>query len=240
MADKGTATPPYGSFANFWGFLEEMSQRGPAPQVLERAVYGGRSEAGRWEIQNALQFFGLIDAGKRPTATGKLMIEHPDADTLGTLIKELYPSVIELGLENATPGQVDDVLKSMGLRDGGTLRKGRTFFLHAAHRAGIPIGPHLKTPVGVMQRPRRSKPSRPAAQPPVTPPSPPSPDLKTRYVELLMSKVEQQEDPDKALLDRIERALEIGAAANSALEPQTVESPVVSRRGDADEPPERE
>lgn len=214
MAEPASLSPPYGSFSNFWGFLDELSQRGPAPQVLEPGVYGARNEATRWEIQNALRFFGLIDAAKRPTPVGRSMIEHPDPETLRALIKEHYPAAIELGLEDATPGQLDDVLKVMGTKEGGTLRKARTFFLHAAQKAGITVGPHLR--IAPPRATPRRKPRQGRTEPPKADVAPIAQDLKTMYVELLMEKVREQDAPDSELLDRIERALAIAPTVTTS------------------------
>ncbi|MEY2476589.1 MAG: hypothetical protein QOG87_1904 [Actinomycetota bacterium] len=197
-------TPPYGGFSAFWSFIEELHQRGPAPQAFEPSVFGGRSNAARYETLVALKFFGLMDKERRPTPAGRSLIEHPDEGTLHVLLKEHYADVIALGLDTATPEQLNEVLASMGAKEGSTQRKARTFFLHAAQKAGLSIGTHLKaSPPSSRPATRRPKPKDNQPKPELRQ----STDLRTRYIEMLMDKAQAQEKPDDGLLDRIEAAL---------------------------------
>jgi len=213
MSDQPASLPPYTAFNTFWGFVEELSQRGPLPQVLDRQMFGARSDAGAYELTQALKSLGLIDQEKRPTERGREFLAGPTPELLGRILTERYPEAIALGLETATIGQLTEVLRAMGMKDGSaTLRKARTFFIQAADRAGMDIGPHLRVsaPRGGSRQARRAKPA--PSNNGDKRPQPASVDLRTRYVELLMDKVKAQEEPDAALLDRIERALEIATS----------------------------
>lgn len=148
MADA-PLTPPYVAFSTFWNFLQELHGRGSAPQVFEASVFGPtRSGATRSQLLIALRFFGFIDGEKRATDRLRMFLQQPDQEALRELVEAAYAEIIALDLQTATPGQVDEVLREMGAGQGATLRKARTFFVHAAKQAGIEVGPHLATGTG--------------------------------------------------------------------------------------------
>jgi len=96
------------------------------------------------------------------------------------------------------------------------VRAAIAFFLHAASDAEIPVSPHFKIP------PVRSGNGKPVVRrtksttkgkadggqtPPAPLPADPSADLRTRYIDMLLKKVEEQDQMDGELLDRIETLL---------------------------------
>lgn len=209
-------TPPYGSFTTLWNFITELSERGPAPQVLSNELFANRSGASRYEMLVAFRFLGLMHEDRRPTEEGRALIENPSTDRLRTIIERAYPAVIALGLGTATTSQLNEVLRQMGVKEASTLRKARTFFLLAAEKAGIPIGNHLtaRAPAGkpMARRAKSTKPKVPRGEEDTgDSPKHARGDLWTRYIEMLMEKASAQETPDEKLLDRIETALKANA-----------------------------
>ena len=120
---------------------------------------GQRGGSARSELYTALRFFGHIDAEKRPTPALIAATDDLTVETLRTMIETRYAPVIALGLETATPRQVDDVLVEMGATPS-TIGRARTFFLNAAEEAGIEVGRPLKTaraPAAKRRSPRKPK-----------------------------------------------------------------------------------
>lgn len=219
MAEPRSDLPPYTAFSTFWAFVEELSQRGPLPQVIDRNVFGSRSAASVYELTHALRSLGLIDQDKRPTSRGREFLAAPTPEGLSAILRDRYEYAIALGLDTATGGQLDEVLvKMMGMKEGSaTLRKARTFFLQAAEKAGMELGPHLRvsrqrTAVRPVRRSRAAQLTNGER----TVKNAESADLLTRYVELLMDKVREQEQPDEDLLNRIERALKVSPPSDAS------------------------
>ncbi len=164
--------PPYGPFRTFWNFIEQLSENGPLPQLLDRSQMGNRGGSARSELYMALRFLGLIDERKAPTdALRELVADHPEKAKLRDLVEASYATVIALNLTTATPKQVDEQLMEKGSMPSTVLRA-RLFFLNACEAAGIDVGVPLKnaprsTP---RRRPRKTK----AASPAETPAPPPA------------------------------------------------------------------
>jgi hypothetical protein len=135
--------PPYGAYRTFWNFILSLAEH-PLPQVIDNSVMGTRGGSAKSELYGALRFFDLIDAAKRPTPTLHGLVGNPTADQMRELVLTHYQPVIALGLETATPRQVDEVLQKLGT-SGGTTAKARTFFIHAAQDLGIEVGRTLAT-----------------------------------------------------------------------------------------------
>lgn len=85
---------------------------------------------------------------------------------MGGLLDAHYPQVYGIGLSNATPKQFRDAFDKYAIT-GPTLRKARTFFLHAAVYAGVPLssfntkevkqrgGEGIKRPTSTRKAPRK-------------------------------------------------------------------------------------
>jgi hypothetical protein len=152
------AKPPYGGYQTFWNFIVQLSEN-PLPQRLDRSVMGSRGGSSRADLYTALRFFGLIDADKAPTNALRALAAEPTAEKLREIVERRYAPVIALGLETATPRQVDEELAALGATPS-TIGRSRTFFLNAAEATGIDVGHTLKTaraPASSSPR-RRSKP----------------------------------------------------------------------------------
>lgn len=173
-----TPKPPYGAFRTFWNFIEQLSENGPLPQLLDRSQMGNRGGSARSELYMALRFFGLIDENKAPTsALHELVADHPDTAKLRAGVESSYATVIALDLSTATPKQVDEQLIEKGSMPS-TVQRARLFFLNACETTGIEVGNPLKNAPRTPPRRRTRKP-KPAAQAETTPlePTPPSTKL---------------------------------------------------------------
>ena len=166
--------PPYGAFRTFWNFIEQLSENGPLPQLLDRSQMGNRGGSARSELYMALRFFGLIDERKAPTeALRELVAYYPEKAKLREAVEASYAAVIALDLTTATPKQVDEQLMEKGSMPS-TVQRARLFFLNACESAGIDIGLPLKNAPRSTPRRKARKPSAkakaetPAETPPVS------------------------------------------------------------------------
>jgi hypothetical protein len=151
--------PPYGAFRTFWNFIEQLSENGPLPQLLDRSQMGNRGGSARSELYMALRFFDLIDKRKAPTdALRELVADYPEKTKLRSVVETSYATVIALDLSTATPKQVDERLVEKGSMPS-TVQRARLFFLNACESAGIDVGNPLKNAP-------RSTPRRKARKPP--------------------------------------------------------------------------
>jgi hypothetical protein len=158
--------PPYISFATFLTFLGELKTNGFPPQidgsVLRRFSGGVQSQ-----LKMAIKSLGLVD-GVKPTPLLAEMVEAYETPAfeplLDAMLKSVYPYVFSLDLMTATPTMFAESFKVTGAKED-VARKCRTFFLHAAKRAGVPIGqrilsgsvPRGTTNGGVRKRPKMAK-----------------------------------------------------------------------------------
>lgn len=92
--------------------------------------------------------------GDKPTSKLDALVEAYETPSFEPLLldvlKDTYPYVFALDLMNATPTMFADAFKATGAKED-VARKCRTFFLHAAKRAGVPLGPRILT--GSVPRP---------------------------------------------------------------------------------------
>jgi hypothetical protein len=95
---------------------------------------------------------------------------------------------------------------------GATRRKAVAFYLHAAEYAKLPLSKFFKTPrigaaarADIPTRRRKREPLEERGSPSEAQPS--AADMKQRYLDLLMKRVESEEQLDEKLLDRIEALL---------------------------------
>jgi hypothetical protein len=139
-------TPPYISFATLLTFLKALKTDGLPPQI-DKSVLSKLSGGVQGQMKLALRSLGLIE-GDKPTDHLQALVnayETPEfeAALLGRL-KATYPYVFALDLMTATPTMLADAFKVTGAKED-VLRKCRTFFLHAAKRAGVPLGTRIAT-----------------------------------------------------------------------------------------------
>jgi hypothetical protein len=107
-----------------------------------------------------------------------------------------------------------EALREHGI-GGDSLRKASSFFLQAAAFAGLPLSPHfgpVRKGTAGPRKPPKKRTAKPAGSGHTTGeqerPAGGSVDaMKKAYIDLLIAKAAAQDNPDDALLDRIERAL---------------------------------
>lgn len=166
--------PPYISFQTLLTFFSELKTNG-LPTQIDKSVLRRFSGGIQNQLKMAVRSLGLVDVD-RPTPKLHAMVdafETPKFEPLLLdLLKETYPYIFELDLMSATPTMFADAFKATGAKEDVS-RKCRSFFLHAAKRAGVPMGQRIlsgsvprKTTNGSVKR----KPK--AIKPPVAPPSP--------------------------------------------------------------------
>jgi Family of unknown function (DUF5343) len=211
--DVTVGPPPYISFRTLLNLIERMADEDVPPRI-DRSFLSGLSGGYQTQVLAALRSLGLMEDDGRVTTRLQALVDQPEqrATIIGAILRERYPEAIALGEEKATQGQLEEQFKAYGI-SGATLRKAIAFFLHAANFAGIPVSPFFKTPsatqAGTSTRRRTTRPR-------VTPKDTggdsgggvtQADQLRTRYIEMLMKRVEEQDDIDDRLLDRIEALL---------------------------------
>jgi hypothetical protein len=138
--------PPYIPFPTLLTFLHELKTNGMPPQidgsVLRRFSGGVQSQ-----LKMAVRSLGLME-GAKPTPFLQNLVSAYETPNFEPLLLELlkanYPYVFALDLMTATPQMFADAFKATGAKDD-VARKCRTFFLHAAKRAGVPLGQRILT-----------------------------------------------------------------------------------------------
>lgn len=138
--------PPYIPFQTFLTFLKQLKVDGLPPQI-DKSVLSKFSGGTQGQLKVALKSMGLMD-DNRPTDELAALVESYETDAFDPLLLSLlhrtYPYVFKLDLMQATPLMFADAFKATGAREDVS-RKCRTFFLHAAKRAGVPLGNRLLT-----------------------------------------------------------------------------------------------
>jgi hypothetical protein len=169
--------PPYIPFPTFLTLLTELKSKGLPPQI-DRSVLRRFAGGMQNQLKMALRSLGLID-GDKPTPKLAALVDAHETSAfeplLLDLLKAVYPFVFELDLMSATPTMFADSFKSTGAKEDVS-RKMRTFFLHAAKRAGVPLGariltgsvPRSPSSAGARRKPKAAKvgeaPAQPAAE----------------------------------------------------------------------------
>ena len=138
--------PPYIPFQTFLTFLKQLKTDGLPPQI-DKSVLSKFSGGTQNQLKVALKSTGLMDES-RPTddlATLVNAYETPDFEPqLKKLLERTYPYVFAIDLMTATPTMFADAFKATGAKEDVS-RKCRSFFLHAAKRAGVPLGNRILT-----------------------------------------------------------------------------------------------
>lgn len=143
-------TPPYISFQTFLTLLDELRTNG-IPGQIDRSILRRFSGATGTQLLSALRALGVVDSEDRPLPSLVSMVQADDVQfgvLLHNLLRSAYPYVFKLDLMTATPTMFADAFKDNTSAKEDVLRKCRTFFIHAAKRAEIPLGPRLQTGSG--------------------------------------------------------------------------------------------
>ncbi|MGV6873454.1 hypothetical protein ACUSIJ_12280 [Pseudochelatococcus sp. B33] len=138
--------PPYIPFQTLLTFLKQMKTDGLPPQI-DKSVLTKFSGGTQNQLKVALKALGLMDDNK-PTDDMATLVDAFETSefepTLRRLLERTYPYVFKIDLMTATPTMFADAFKVTGAREDVS-RKCRTFFLHAAKQAGVPLGNRLLT-----------------------------------------------------------------------------------------------
>lgn len=222
---------PYPPFKTFTNFIERVAEKGLPPKI-DRSYLNWLSGLGQSQLLMALREFGFIDANGVVTDRLREYVAAANSERaklLADLLRQNYPGAVNLGTQNATQQMLEDEFKDRYKLDGSTKRKAIAFYLKAAEYAGVETSPNWRTP-----RTRESKPGGTrgkgmggkgkAAQGGGGPgsgtgetPQTTATDAKSRYIDLLLKKAE--DDMDDALLDRIERIIGVESKSGSPERP---------------------
>lgn len=143
---KAGRTPPYVSFKSFTTLIEELKTNGLPPQI-DRSVLRRFSGGLGSQLLMATKSLGLVADDNKPTPRGAKLVAAFGTDawkeTLRGVIATSYPFLNDLDLTQATPSMFAEAFKRGTGAKEDVLRKCRSFFLHAAQDADIPIGPRI-------------------------------------------------------------------------------------------------
>ena len=141
-----TSIPPYIPFQTFLTFLKQLKTDGLPPQI-DKSVLAKFSGGTQGQLKVALKSMDLMDESKPTDGLAALVdaYETPAFEPcLKGLLERTYPYVFSIDLMTATPTMFADAFKVTGAKEDVS-RKCRSFFLHAAKRAGVPLGNRILT-----------------------------------------------------------------------------------------------
>lgn len=193
----------------FEATLERMRVEA-VPSKVDRSFLHSASGSARAQLTGTLRAFGLVDDELRPTPELSELAQNPERrpELLRPLVTTFYAPILQLD-KNATQGQLEEAFRSEYGIQGSTVKKAVSFFLQAARFTGVEVSPlyqTTRTPTGTTSRRKRTGRTTPEPQPPA--PTDPMADLRTKYVEALLTKFENSDgEVDAALADRIERLM---------------------------------
>lgn len=250
MADEPVKRyAPYLAWRTFFNLIVQLDEKG-LPTRIDRSFLSQRSGLDQGYLIATLKAFGMIAEDGTVLEPLKELVAARDGrpQIVAELLRRHYPEVFALPT-NATQSQLDDVFREVFAQTGATLRKSETFFLHGATYAGLKLSPYFKAPRGVQgaSGPRRTrKKTAPRGQTTAvtadsierTGPTADSPgdEMRLRYFEVLLKKVDGSDETDADLLDRIERLIgvESSQAKAAAARPRVDDETAVGDSTDDD------
>jgi hypothetical protein len=143
-AASGKFTPPYNVvWSTFNNFLDSVDPATLPPRI-DRSYLSRMSGTNQTYLLSALRSFELIGPGKEVTPALKELVKDPDGRPamIADLLRRFYPEVVELGQNNGTVAQLDEVFRTKYGLSGNTIRKAAAFYMHAAQYASIPLSVH--------------------------------------------------------------------------------------------------
>lgn len=145
-AGGSASIPPYIPFQTFLTFLKQLKTDGLPPQI-DKSVLAKFSGGTQGQLKVALKSMGLMDESKPTEHMAAIVDAYETTDfepQLKLLLERTYPYVFAIDLMTATPTMFADAFKATGAKEDVS-RKCRSFFLHAAKRAGVPLGNRILT-----------------------------------------------------------------------------------------------
>lgn len=172
-------TPPYVAFKTFLTLLGELKTNGVPPQI-DRSVLSRFAGGVQSQLMLAMKALALMNDDNKPLPRlGEVVHAFGGErfrEELAKLLRDAYPYVFSLDPMNATPAMFAASFSEDTDAKEDVLRKCRTFFLHAAKEAGIPLGPRIenaKFPRSRSSTPRKPKVKKQEAPGGGAPPPPP-------------------------------------------------------------------
>jgi hypothetical protein len=174
--ESGTASdsfkPPYNVvWTTFINFVDKADPATLPPRI-DRSYLTTTAGGTKTYLIAALRSFELLGPDKEVTPALKELVKNPDGRPamIADFLRRFYPEVVELGKNNATVGQLEEVFRTRYGLNGNTIRKATAFYMHAAQYAGIPLSVHWTvrkagsgSRSGATNRPR-PRPPKPTAQ----------------------------------------------------------------------------
>lgn len=133
-----------------WGTFKNSVLDGVAqelPNVVDRSVFPSLSGGVQAQLLSGLRFLGLMDSASKPTeAFASLAVtdEATQREALSKILSQSYSELFSLGLDAATPKQLDEAMTKFYGVTGDTRGKAVRFFLAAAKHAGVDLSSHLQ------------------------------------------------------------------------------------------------
>lgn len=222
MADEPVKRyAPYLAWRTFFNLILQLDEKG-LPTRIDRSFLSQRSGLDQGYLIATLKAFGMIAEDGTVLDPLKELVAARDGrpPIVADMLRAHYPEVFALP-PNATQAQLDDIFREVFGQSGATLRKAETFFLHGATFAGLKLSPYFKAPRGVQgasapRRTRKRTSGRGSSSPAVPPvlnegtsgsPDASADDMRLRYFDVLLKKVDSTDATDADLLDRIERLI---------------------------------
>ncbi len=214
--DSPSFVPPYISFRTLLNLIEKLADES-VPHRIDRSVLSHLSGGYQGQVMAALRALNLIDSEGYTTPTLTNLVRSPETrqQVVENIVRDFYPEPMRLAEMNASQAQLEEFFRGYGIT-GETLRRAVTFYLHAAAFAGIEVSPHFKSGrLSTAPRKPRAAKSRAKRQAGTAMPPPPetkgtdeaTESLRTKYIEMLLSKADADADVNSELLDRIEGLL---------------------------------
>jgi hypothetical protein len=211
-----TPAPPYIPFKTFSNWIEKLDAKNLPPQI-DTSFLSTMAGGQQLPFIATLKWFGLIDDDKNVMPKLREIVAAKPEERralVKAVIAPRYQWVDPLNEKNATLAQLEDAFKAKG-PTGSTLRKSIVFYLQAAEYCEIKVSPNFKVRGYISKtgksttRTSRPKGNEGGGTPTPAPPTGPTPTsaeaLRIKYIEMLMKKADEKDDPD--LLDRIEKLL---------------------------------
>lgn len=144
MAGSKNPQLPYISFKNFEDALARLALEGLPGSFAEWKYPATRTA--RSQLQSAFRYLGLIDAETKPTEHLFALVSSLGSGKYGSqladMLRRSYPDFAALDLTSATPSMAADAIAQRCKSTDGA-RKALRFYLQAAKKAGVEIGPRL-------------------------------------------------------------------------------------------------
>ena len=153
-------TPPYNvAWATFLNSVEKIAA--DLPNKMDRSYLGSMQGGMKSYLIGAFKGFGLIRDDLTVTDELRELATQPEArpERIAELLRRYYPKAVELGVTNATPGELDAVFGEMFPTISGQSRtKAIRFYLSACDYAGVQKSPLWKSPRAGASVSRRGRP----------------------------------------------------------------------------------